>query len=285
VRAGRRRRAGMTLIEVLLAVTILGIALTVLVAAAGQALGVARRSRHFSTARHLMDIVELENPIPDLAAAAGSVEGGGFDSPHDAYAWERSVEPVLDSLGEETGYYVIRTRIRWSDRGAGSYEEFVTGAYAPTEQEGVAPTAGAVEEETGGGGGPAAGSGLRAPAPVGGRGGDPRQGGEGGLPPDMEGLDGRRRGGGDGGPRPPAGLRDLRDMMGRMDARGGLPRDSASPRIPPRGRAGAGRAFTTSGGVGAPGSAFAPAAPPAVPARGPSLGGEGFAPPPPPPGR
>lgn len=283
----RRRRAGLTLIETLLAVAILGIALSVLVAAAGQALGVVRRARHYATARHLLEIVELENPIPDLAEAAGMIESGGFDPPYADYSWERTVEPMLDLMGEETEYYVIRTRVRWSDRGQESFEELVTGAYAPTETQGVAPNAEAMEAETGGVDGAVAG-GLRAPAPVGGRG---RPGG-----PDMrdadrrgpEGLDldrgfrgapgrGDPRGGAPGEGRLPRSLRDLmRQAMGRGGERGA----GQSARPPPgSGRAGAGRAFTAGreaiGGRAMP----MPPAPPSLPRL---PGGVRDGPPPPP---
>lgn len=279
----RRSRAGLTLIETLLAMVILGVALAVLVASAGQALGVVRRARHFETARHLMDIVELENPVPDLEEAAGQTETGGFDAPYDAYAWERTVEPTFDSLDEETGYYVIRTRIRWSERGRDAYEEFATGVYAPSQVESVAPdTAEAAEAEAGGEA--AAAGGFRAPAPR--RGND--RGGQaedrraafkadrrdGGFQPGVarrtpDAAAGRGRGG---------GMPDFGQMMRRLvgsrdPGRGGRPQLPAGS-----GRAGAGRAFTFPGAAGPPPPPGAPTA--GNPGRW--SGGGAFAPPPPP---
>ncbi len=265
----RRRCQGLTLIETLLAVAILGISLSVLVAAAGQALGVVRRARNFATARHLLEIVELENPVPDLAEAAGTVETGGFDSPYDAYRWERTVEPVLDLMGEETQYYTVRTRVYWSDRGQETFEEVVTGAYVPTEMAGVAPSAEEMEAETGAAEGAVA-SGLRAPAPVGGRGrADRRNAGDG--EERARGREVERGLPGGGGWAPRAGSegrlpRSLRDLMRQAMGRGGDQRAGPNVRPPPgSGRAGAGRAFTAGREALGDGMAPMPPAPPSVP--------------------
>jgi prepilin-type N-terminal cleavage/methylation domain-containing protein len=142
------RKTGLTLIETLLAMVILGIGLSILVSSAGRALSVAKRARHFATARHLFDIVELENPIPDVEEAAETTESGGFDAPNDAYTWTRTVEPSFDFEGEETGYFTLRTRVMWSDRGQQSYEEMVTGVFAAADEKGARPDAEALDAET-----------------------------------------------------------------------------------------------------------------------------------------
>ena len=62
--AGRnRRKAGLTLIEVMLAVVILGVALVVLVSTAATCLSVAKKARNYETARELLARLELEHPI------------------------------------------------------------------------------------------------------------------------------------------------------------------------------------------------------------------------------
>jgi prepilin-type N-terminal cleavage/methylation domain-containing protein len=61
-RRGRRSRAGLTLIEVMLALAILGVGLSVLVASAGRAMSVVKQVRHFTTARHLLDILDWSSP-------------------------------------------------------------------------------------------------------------------------------------------------------------------------------------------------------------------------------
>ena len=56
-------RSGLTLIEVMLALLILGVALPPLVAAAGRCLSIAKKARHYETARELLARVELEHRI------------------------------------------------------------------------------------------------------------------------------------------------------------------------------------------------------------------------------
>ncbi len=240
-RRSRHSRAGLTLVEVLMAIAVLGIGLSILVSSAGQALGVVKRSRHFETARHLFDIVELENPILEIETMVDQTESGGFEAPNDAYTWTRTVEPMFNFEEEETGFYVIRTRILWSDRGQQSYEEMVTGVFAGTEQEGVVPDGEALDAETeAAGGGVAAAGGVRSAAPTG-RGAGP------GSPNAGRGGDagrGMRADAGGGFPGMPGGRGQeagTRPRGGRGDG-GGSMRGS--------GRAGAGRAFTGGGGGG-----------------------------------
>jgi hypothetical protein len=241
-RRGRRRgEAGLTLVETLMAIAVLGIGLSILVSSAGQALGVVKRSRHFETARHLFDIVELENPILEIEAMADQTESGGFEAPNDAYTWTRTVEPMFNFEDEETGFYVIRTRIRWSDRGQQSYEEMVTGVFAGTEQAGVVPDGEALDAETeAAGGGVAAAGGVRSAAPTG------RNAGPGGPNAGRGGEAGRgmRAEPGAGFPGMPGG----RGRDAGAGQRGGRGDGGGSMRGP--GRAGAGRAFTGGGGGG-----------------------------------
>lgn len=221
------RKAGLTLIETLLAMVILGIGLSILVSSAGRALSVAKRARHFSTARHLFDIVELENPIPDIEEASETTESGGFDAPNDAYTWTRMVEPSFDFEGEETGYFTVRTRVMWSDRGQQSYEELVTGVFAATDEKGARPDGEALDAETEAAG--AVPGGARGALP-GGRGAPGAAGGPGGA-----------RGGGQFPGMP--GAAGGPQGMGARGAEGtGMGRGA--------GRAGAGRAYTAGGGQG-----------------------------------
>jgi len=226
----------------------LGIALVVLVASAGQALAVVRRARHFETARHLMEILQLEHPVTNVEEVAGTVEAGGFDPPYEAYTWERSVEPWLDMFGEETGYYVVHTKIRGSDPNSPPLEEFVTGIFAATRMTG---TVARTDEAEVTGEGAVSGSGLRTVAPRGGARGAPQRG-----------LDERlRQGRGaspDGWPAAPAPgagrLRGLWDRLGRARSPTGRDRNlphRAAP-MPGEGRPRTGRAFTFPDGRGMP---------------------------------
>ncbi len=250
VRGARQHKGqtGLTLIETLLALTVLGIALVVLVASAGQALGVVRRARHFETARHLMEILQLEHPVTNVEEVAGTVEVGGFDPPYETYTWERSVEPWLDMFGEETGYYVVRTKIRGSDPNPPPLEEFVTGIFPATRMTG---TVARVDEAEVTNEGAVSGGGLRAAAPRGGSRGQPRGG-----------LDERvRQGRGaspDGWPAAPApgarGARGLWERLGRVLSPNSRDRELPRRVTPARGegRPRTGRAYTFPDGRGMP---------------------------------
>ena len=130
----RRRRAGLTLIEVMLALAILGLGLSALIATVSRCLGVVRQAKNFQTARHLLARAELENPLQleekiEEGSEAGGFEGGPYD-----YRWSRNIE----RLGrEEDGLFTVTLRVSWSDKGGrASSEEIVTCLYAPESKEG-----------------------------------------------------------------------------------------------------------------------------------------------------
>lgn len=132
---GRRRRAGLTLVEVLIAITILGVGIAVLVASTGRGLAVARKAKQFETARHLLAVVELEEPIEDLLELVDSEQSGEFEDPYHGYRWTRSAELVETEtdrtmeIDDNSGLYMIKTRVYWTDRGLDVFEESVTAQY------------------------------------------------------------------------------------------------------------------------------------------------------------
>jgi prepilin-type N-terminal cleavage/methylation domain-containing protein len=130
---GGLRRAGLTLIEVMLALAILGLGLSALIATVSRCIGVVRQAKNFQTARHLLARAELENPLQlEEEIEEGSEEGGFEGGPYD-YRWSRTVE----RLGrEEDGLFTVTLRVSWSDRGHSAFEEIVTCVYAPEVKEG-----------------------------------------------------------------------------------------------------------------------------------------------------
>ena len=128
------RRQGMTLIEVLLAMAILGVGLAVLIEAAARCLAVTRRAQNFETARHLLYRLELEHPLGrDQEVEEGS-EQGQFERPWDNYHWEREVTRAGNK--KEEPFYQVRTRIAWSDAGRASAEEVLTYLFLPEQIKG-----------------------------------------------------------------------------------------------------------------------------------------------------
>lgn len=124
-------KRGLTLIEVLLAVAILGVGAGVLMLATARCLAVVSRSRHYSTAQRLILQAEAEHPLTrsSMETASGS---GRFDN-EPGYIWERRITEPEDETRK--GLYVVRTRVGWSDRGRENFEEVVTWRYIPPEDD------------------------------------------------------------------------------------------------------------------------------------------------------
>jgi prepilin-type N-terminal cleavage/methylation domain-containing protein len=129
----RGARTGLTLIEVMLALAILGIGLSVLIASASKCLAVIRQSKNYETARHLLALVEVEEPLLLKEKIEAGSEDGQFTGDYYSYKWSRNIEVVGE---EEDGLFSVTTRVSWSERGANPHEEVVEYLYAPEEVEG-----------------------------------------------------------------------------------------------------------------------------------------------------
>jgi len=126
-----RQRGGMTLIEVLLAIALLGAGLTALLVASSRCVLALKVARNHQTAHWTLSMGELEYPlvtsneVEELEVSATTYDNG--------YTFERSVEEA-DEEDEEDGLYIIRTRITWAERGGESFEEVVQYVYQPEEE-------------------------------------------------------------------------------------------------------------------------------------------------------
>jgi len=129
----RFRRHGLTLIEVMLAITILGLGMTALISSISRCLGVVRQARNFQTARHLLGRVEAEHPLQLEEKIEAGSEQGNFEGGPDNYRWSRDLEVV--GL-EEDSLYLVRTRVSWTEAGKNAFEEIDTFVYAPEKEEG-----------------------------------------------------------------------------------------------------------------------------------------------------
>jgi prepilin-type N-terminal cleavage/methylation domain-containing protein len=129
--ASKSLKSGLTLIEVLLAVAILGIGAAVLMLATARCLAVITQSRHYSAAQRLILQAGAEHPLTRATIEAGSESGKFADEP--GYTWKREItEPENEN---QKGLYTVRTRVSWSDRGRESFEEVVTWHYIRPEEE------------------------------------------------------------------------------------------------------------------------------------------------------
>lgn len=113
-----------------MALAILGIGLSVLIASASKCLAVIRQSKNYETARHLLALVEVEEPLLLKEKIEAGSEDGQFSGDYYNYTWTRTIEIVGD---EEDGLFSVATRVSWSERGAKPFEEVVEYLYAPED--------------------------------------------------------------------------------------------------------------------------------------------------------
>lgn len=113
-----KQNAGMTLVEVLLAVAILGMALVIMLTAISRCLAVLRVSDNFHKAMWALSMGEAEHPLL-LAqdAEPQDLEVGRQD--YDGIFFTRTVEdPDQDAPDAEQRLLFVTTTLEWEGRGA-----------------------------------------------------------------------------------------------------------------------------------------------------------------------
>jgi len=114
---GARARKGISLLEAVVAIAIVGITAVSALEAAGGNMRAAERSRRAIEAESLatsrLDFMDLLNDR-ELQALPDSVEKGKFDPPLDEYSWKTTSTPFAD----QAGVYAIHVTIEWP---SGSY--------------------------------------------------------------------------------------------------------------------------------------------------------------------
>ena len=126
---------GLTLIEVLLALVILGTGLVALVTAAGRCISVARQAKNFETARELLAVVEVEKPMRLEEQPEDMAGDGNFES-HPGFRWTREVQK---EGFEEDGLWRVTTRVLWTEDKTARREEVVELVYWPDSGDGATP--------------------------------------------------------------------------------------------------------------------------------------------------
>lgn len=116
-RSGAMARPGISLLEAVVAIAIVGITAVSALEAAGGNMRAAERSRRAIEAEALatsrLDFMDLMNDR-ELQALPDSVEKGKFDPPLNEYSWKTSSTPVSD----QAGVYAIHVTVEWP---SGSY--------------------------------------------------------------------------------------------------------------------------------------------------------------------
>lgn len=122
-------RRGFSLIEVILAVALLGLGFAVLLAAATRCLAVVRAARLYQEAQWALGRAEAEFPmvmtedIEDLNVESTTLENG--------FTFERHVDTEAEEAeGDRKDHlYLVRTRLTWGDRQRPYREELVRYVY------------------------------------------------------------------------------------------------------------------------------------------------------------
>ena len=133
----RAPRAGMTLIEVMLAVVILSTGLIALLTCASRLMAVAGQAKNYETARRLLGQVEVESPLRLKEEIEEGTETGTFSTGEKGWTWERTIQHIGEEEEARDGLFLVTTRVRWSNRGKNVTEETVTYRYIPKNFEGV----------------------------------------------------------------------------------------------------------------------------------------------------
>ena len=126
----------MTLVEVLLAVVILGLSLGALVEAASRALAVVRQARNYELARRMLGRVDAENPLRLLDEIAAGTDSGGFEDGPAGWTWTRTIEDLGADDEMQAGLFRLTTRVNWSQGDRPGAEEVVQMLYVPKNSDG-----------------------------------------------------------------------------------------------------------------------------------------------------
>lgn len=113
------RNNGFSLLEVLLAVLVLGIALTVFFSAANQGLAVVAQAKEYQASRELLEELELREPLDLEDLDEGEIRGSFSHPEHGRVEWTRTLTLVGE---EEDHFFRLKTEISRGDGQAGLRE-------------------------------------------------------------------------------------------------------------------------------------------------------------------
>ena len=126
----------MTLVEVLLAVVILGLSLGALVEAASRALAVVRQARNYELARRMLGRVDAEHPLWLEDEIVAGTDSGGFEGGPAGWSWARTIEDLGADDEQQEGLFRMTIRVNWSQGDRAGAEEVVQMLYVPEDSEG-----------------------------------------------------------------------------------------------------------------------------------------------------
>ena len=123
-------KQGLTLIEVILAASILSIGMIVLLVSASRCIAVMKVSKKYQTAQWVLGMGEVKYPM--MLEAIEDIEDLDVSPDSDileGYTFSRVVED--EDADDEDNLYVIRSRVSWADRGKKPYHEVAQYVWYP----------------------------------------------------------------------------------------------------------------------------------------------------------
>lgn len=121
----RRRQAGFTLIEILLATIILSLGIMVLMTSMGNCAKMMMISKEYQDIQYVFDLGELKYPLLPTNDPENDLPVDPDSDLVEGYTFQRTVdEKDLDSNQVDDDLYLVRTRVTWGP-GDEDYEELV----------------------------------------------------------------------------------------------------------------------------------------------------------------
>jgi prepilin-type N-terminal cleavage/methylation domain-containing protein len=118
----KNSRQGLTLLEVVLALAILGFGVAALATATSRCLALVTVSKTYHQARYALELSELRFPIVEKDDELVNKEVSETEILPGFY-FTRQAEIPPDY--EDAGLYVLHNRVSWEGRGSNTYEETV----------------------------------------------------------------------------------------------------------------------------------------------------------------
>ena len=119
------RRAGFTLIEILIATMILALGLMTLMTGLSNCAAMMSLSREYQDAQYVFSLGELKYPMKESTDVEEELVVDPDSDLVEGYVFERTVdEKDLDAKQVDDGLYLVRTRVTWGS-GKSQYEELV----------------------------------------------------------------------------------------------------------------------------------------------------------------
>ncbi len=134
----RHSKAGMTLVEILMALAILAISAGVLMTATSRCLAVVSTAKNYYEARRILETGELDYPLlvvkkkNEKELKALNLNVGPIEYPRN-FTYQRTSERDPD----KEDLMVIKTRVSWSAKGKAAFEEVTSYLYYTNDVTGL----------------------------------------------------------------------------------------------------------------------------------------------------